>query len=71
MKYSNMGQSLRVAQAMHGVTNIQLAAHFNVTGQQIIRWRNGTDMRIHRAEDMAKFFGMTLIKFIGLGNAKG
>lgn len=70
MKYPNIGKSLRIAQAMNDVKNIDLAEKFGVKPQQVIRWRNSEDMPIHRVQDFANHFGMSLFDFVGLGDAK-
>ena len=71
MTYPNIGRSLKIAQAMKDVKNIDLAEKFNVKPQQVIRWKNTQDMNIHRVQDFADYFGMTLFDFIGLGDAEG
>jgi len=70
MKYPNIGKSLRVAQAMKDVKNIDLADKFGVKPQQVIRWRNTEDMAIHRVQDFASYFEMSLTEFVGLGYAE-
>ena len=71
MSYPNVGKSLRIAQAMKDVKNIEMAARFNVKPQQVIRWRNTEDMSIHRVQEFADYFEMSLSDFIGLSDAKG
>mgnify|MGYP001048109362 FL=1 len=71
MNYPNVGKSLRIAQAMKDVKNIDLAERFNVKPQQVIRWRNTEDMYIHRVQEFADYFEMSLAEFIGLSDAKG
>lgn len=71
MTYPNIGRSLKIAQAMKDVKNIDLAEKFNVKPQQVIRWKNTQDMNIHRVQDFADYFGMSLFDFIGLGDAEG
>lgn len=71
MSYPNIGKSLRIAQAMKDVKNIDLADKFGVKPQQVIRWRNSEDMPIHRVQDFANYFEMSLFEFIGLNDAKG
>lgn len=70
MTYPNIGKSLKIAQAMKDVKNIELAEKFNVKPQQVIRWRGTEDMAIHRVQDFADYFGMSLSEFVGLGDAK-
>lgn len=65
------GASLRVAQALAKVTGSELARAFSVHPQQVIRWRNGTDMKVSLAAQFATYFGMTLSEFIKLGEYHG
>lgn len=71
MQYINIGRCLRVAQALKDVKNIDLADRFGVKPQQVIRWRNSEDMPLHRIQDFAAYFDMSLNQFIGLDDAKG
>lgn len=70
MTYPNIGKSLKIAQAMKDVKNIDLAEKFNVKPQQVIRWRSTEDMAIHRVQDFANYFEMSLGEFVGLSDAK-
>ena len=67
----DMGASLRVAQAKFKVTGSQLARSFKVHPQQVIRWRTGHDMKISLADNLATFFGITLIEFVKMGESNG
>lgn len=71
MQYINIGRCLKVAQALKDVRNIDLADRFGVKPQQVIRWRNSEDMPLHRIQDFATYFDMSLDQFIGLDDAKG
>lgn len=71
MQYINIGRCLKVAQALKDVKNIDLADCFGVKPQQVIRWRNSEDMTLHRIQDFATYFDMSLDQFIGLDDAKG
>lgn len=66
----NIGKCLRIAQAMKDVTNVELARHFSVKPQQVVRWRNAEDMAIRRMEEIAGYFNMSLIEFMSLSDAK-
>tara|TARA_R110000744_G_scaffold47420_3_gene104417 strand:- start:794 stop:1018 length:225 start_codon:yes stop_codon:yes gene_type:complete len=68
---SDTGASLRVAQALKKTTGSQLARDFKVHPQQIIRWRNGTDIKVSLAIRFATYFGLTLSEFIALGESNG
>ena len=67
MKKANIGRSLKIALAMHDVKNIDLAESFGVQPQQVIRWKSMEDMSVHKTQDFADYFGMTLSAFIKLG----
>ena len=69
--YVDIGRSLRIAQALNDVKNIDLAERFGVRPQQVIRWRNSQDMPVHKCQDFAEYFGMDFYKFLELGHAKG
>jgi len=67
----NIGSSLRVAQAKAQVNSSDLARIFKVHPQQIMRWRNGRDMKISLAIRFADHFNITLTEFITLGADNG
>lgn len=67
MKYANVGKSLRVAQALKDVKNIDLASKFGVKPQQVIRWRNSSDMSLHKVQELAQYFEMSLNEFLKHG----
>lgn len=71
MQYIDIGHCIRVAQALKNVKNIDLANEFKVKPQQVIRWRNSEDMPFRRIQDLAAYFDMPLVKFLGLQDAKG
>lgn len=66
----NVGRCIKIAQAINDVKNIDLARHFDVKPQQVIRWRNSEDMNLHRIQNIAKYFEMNLIDFLGLEDAR-
>ncbi|HAR76094.1 MAG TPA: hypothetical protein DCR60_07765 [Psychrobacter sp.] len=61
------GASLRIAQAKENITASQLAKAFDVYPQQVMRWRNGNDIKVSLAIRFSVFFKMTLSEFILLG----
>jgi len=63
------GASLRVAQAKFKVTGSDLAKAFKVHPQQVIRWRNSTDMKISLATNLSAHFNITLAEFISMGES--
>lgn len=70
MSNINVGKCIRVAQAMNEVQNLDLARHFSVKPQQIVRWRNSEDMNLHRIQDIAEYFEMDFRDFLELEHAK-
>ena len=65
--HANIGKSIKVALAMRDIKNIELAEHFNVLPQQVIRWKGMKDHSIHRVQEFAEFFDMHLDDFIAIG----
>ena len=65
------GASLRVAQAKYKVSGSELARAFSVHPQQVMRWRNGKDIKVTLATRLAAHFGVTLEEFIELGFKEG
>tara|TARA_R100000935_G_scaffold43139_1_gene65518 strand:- start:107 stop:322 length:216 start_codon:yes stop_codon:yes gene_type:complete len=71
MEISNTGTALRVAQARSKISGSQLARDFGVHPQQVMRWRNGNDMKVSLAIKFAHYFEITLGEFVGLGENHG
>ena len=71
MVNSDTGASLRISQAKAKVTGSELARAFEVHPQQVMRWRNGKDMKVSLALRFAEYFGITLAEFIALGESNG
>ena len=67
MKYANVGKSLRVAKALKDIRNIDLASKFGVKPQQVIQWRNSSDMSLHKVQELAQYFEMSLNEFLKHG----
>ena len=65
------GASLRVAQAKAKCSGSELARAFKVHPQQVMRWRNGSDMKVSLATRVASYFELTLSEFIALGADNG
>jgi len=65
------GASLRVAQAKAKITGSELARAFSVHPNQVMRWRNGHDMKVSMAARFARYFGISLADFISLGADNG
>jgi len=65
------GASLRVAQAKAKCSGSDLARAFKVHPQQVMRWRNGSDMKVSLATRFASYFELTLSEFIALGADHG
>jgi len=69
--HANIGKSIKVALAMRDIKNIELAEHFNVLPQQVIRWKGMKDHSFHRVQDFCAFFKMSVDEFVRLGGAEG
>lgn len=69
--HANIGKSIKVALAIREIKNIELAEHFNVLPQQVIRWKNTKNHSFYRVQEFAEFFKMSVDEFVRLGSAKG
>lgn len=67
----HFGKCLRVAQTKHRISNVKVAAHFNVHHQQVMRWRKSESVKLNLADSIAEFFGMTLCEFLALDGTNG
>jgi len=67
----HFGKCLRVAQTKNRVSNVKVAAHFNVHHQQVMRWRKSESVKLNLADSIAEFFGMTLCEFLALDGNNG
>lgn len=67
MKLIKVGKCLRIAQEMQEIGNKELADKMGVVPQQVNRWRNTDNMKIHQTQRLAKQFGMSLNQFLSLG----
>ena len=61
---------LRIAQAQKGITNVGIAKHFKVHQQQVMRWRKSDSVKLDLIQDLAEFFGMTTLDFLGLDHGQ-
>ena len=63
----NIGQSLRMAQKLTGMTNGQVAESTGVGPIQVSRWRQWSDMKYSRVNQLADLFHMSVEDFVKLG----
>lgn len=63
----DVGKCIKVAQMKRNIESEKMAHDFGVVKQQIYRWRNTEDMTVSKADEFAKYFGMTLTEFLELG----
>jgi hypothetical protein len=68
MVKTNIGKCIRVAQEMRDISTSKMARDFGVVRQQVHRWRNAEDMRVHKAEEFANYFDMDRNAFLSLGD---
>ena len=63
----NIGQSLRMAQKLTGMTNGDVAKNTGVGPIQVSRWRQWSDMKYSRVNQLADLFNMSVEDFVKLG----
>ena len=68
MMSTNVGKCIRVAQEKRDISTAAMAKDFGVARQQAYRWRNSEDMRVHKVEEFANYFGMDRNEFLNLGD---
>jgi hypothetical protein len=64
---SSTGRALKKAQALAGVSNIELAKEFGVSNLSICRWRHHEDMKFSRVVTLCQMFNLSLDEFEKLG----
>lgn len=65
---TNVGKCVRIAQAKREISTANMADDFGVFRQQVQRWRSANDMRLHKVEELAEYFGMSRDEFLKLGD---
>ena len=63
----DLGKSLRIAIAMKGIKQKQLAIELKTSDQQVSNWVNSGAIKQKSLVDMCKFFDMKVSEFISLG----
>lgn len=63
MKY-NVGEGVRRAQELTGVTNEEISSKLEVSRMQVHRYRTQEDMRFSTMCDIAEICGMEIFDFI-------
>lgn len=67
MSRTDVGICFRVAQQLTGKTTGVICKDYGVTRQQVQRWRQADDMRLHKIEEFAEYFGLSLEQYLSLG----
>jgi len=70
MSKTDVGICFRVAQLTTGKTTEMISKDYGVARQQVQRWRQASDMRLHKIEEFAEYFGMSLDQYLSLGKQK-
>ena len=65
-KMSNVGECIRLAQAKTGVTSDEICKELGIQRQQLSRWRNASNNKVHTVERLAQMFTMTVDEFLML-----
>lgn len=63
----DLGKSLRIAVAMKGIKQKELAENFGTSRQQISNWMNTGIIKQSNLVKICEFFGMKVSEFIALG----
>jgi transcriptional regulator with XRE-family HTH domain len=66
LNYINCGRCLSVAQSQFGLSNVDVAERLDIAPQQVSRWKNGENMKLHTIQDLCEVFGITLEEFFSL-----
>lgn len=64
---TDVGKCVKMAQIKNEISTAKMAEDFGVFRQQIQRWRSANDMRLHKIEELADYFGMSRDEFLKLG----
>lgn len=64
----NCGASLRVAQAVGKVKNVELAQLMGVSPQLISKWRTQRHLRLETVEQLCEHLGVDPITFLEMGS---
>lgn len=65
-RYTDAGKCIRIAQEIRQISNKQLCDEFGCHRQQLHRWRQSDNLKLHTIQKFASIFKMSLIDFISL-----
>ena len=68
-RHCNVGKCIRIAQEVRSVSTKDLCAQMGVARQQMHRWKNSDNLKIHTVQSLADIFDMTVNEFIALDAA--
>jgi transcriptional regulator with XRE-family HTH domain len=68
-RLSHIGKCIRIAQEMRSVSTKDLCDQMGVARQQMHRWKNSDNLKIHTVQSLADIFDMTVNEFIALDAA--
>lgn len=71
MKRYDFGTILRLWQTEYRVSNVELAKHFGVSSQQVLRWRKSKSVQLCLIENIAEYFERSTIDFLEEFGDKG
>jgi len=67
MKYIDAGKCVRKAQNLSGVCNTELASKVGTSPQQVIRFRNQKNMKVHTMQKICSALNISIEDFITFG----
>lgn len=63
---ANAGMCIRIAQEVRNISTAELCDRMSVKRQQLHRWRNSRNLKLHTVQQFADIFGMPLDQFCTL-----
>jgi len=67
MKFIDAGKAVRELQKTNGISNAELARKAATSPQQVIRWRNQVNMKLHTMQVICAAVGAEVEEFWHLG----
>ena len=67
MKFIDAGKAVRELQKANGISNAELARKAATSPQQVIRWRNQVNMKLHTMQVICAAVGAEVQEFLHLG----
>ena len=64
--HCNIGKCIRIAQEVRSMPTKDLCAQMGVARQQMHRWKNSDNLKIHTVQSLASIFDMSVNEFISL-----